>query len=87
MSANALVQTRIDIAVKEEAAKVLASMGLTVSDAVRLLLTRIATEKQLPLTPLVPNAQTVAAIKDSRRGKLANADTVDGFLKAMHADD
>ena len=87
MSANALVQTRIDQAVKEEAAHVLAAMGLTVSDAVRLLLTRIATEKQLPFAPLVPNAETIAAIKESRRGKLAKANSVGDFLQAMHADD
>ncbi len=67
LSANALVQTRIDLAVKEEAAHVLAAMGLTVSDAVRMLLTRIAIEKQLPFAPLVPNAETIAAIKESRQ--------------------
>ena len=48
MAANALVQTRIDGTVKEEAATVLAAMGLTVSDAVRLMLTRVAREKALP---------------------------------------
>ena len=87
ISANALVQTRIDLAVKEEAAHVLAAMGLTVSDAVRLLLTRIAIEKQLPFAPLVPNAEIIAAIKESRQGKLAKANDVKGFLKAMHAND
>ncbi len=87
MSANALVQTRIDITVKEEAAHVLAAMGLTVSDAVRLLLTRIATEKQLPFAPMVPNAATIAAIKESRLGKVSKADTIDSFVKTMHAND
>lgn len=87
MSANALVQTRIDLAVKEEAAHVLAAMGLTVSDAVRLMLTRIAIEKKLPFVPLVPNARTIAAIKESRSGKLAKAKNMDEFLQAMHADD
>ena len=51
MAANQLVQARIDGAVKEEAAAVLAAMGLTVSDAVRLLLTKIAQEKALPFEP------------------------------------
>ena len=87
MSVNALVQTRIDIAVKEEAAHVLAAMGLTVSDAVRLLLTRIATEKQLHFAPMVPNAATIAAIKESRLGKVSKADNMDGFVRAMHAND
>jgi len=48
MSANALVQARIDLTVKERAAAVLESMGLTVSDAVRILLTRTANEGALP---------------------------------------
>ena len=48
MAANQLVQTRIDGAIKEEAAAVLAAMGLTVSDAVRLLLTKVAQYKALP---------------------------------------
>ena len=48
MAANALVQTRIDSAVKERAAAVLDQLGLTVSDAVRILLTRIANEGALP---------------------------------------
>jgi DNA-damage-inducible protein J len=50
MSANALIQTRIDPDVKERAAAVLEEQGLTVSDAVRILLTRTANEGVLPLT-------------------------------------
>ncbi len=49
MASNALVQTRIDAAVKERATVVLESMGLTVSDAVRILLTRTANEGAIPL--------------------------------------
>ena len=69
MAANQLVQARIDGAVKEEAAVVLAAMGLTVSDAVRLLLTKVAQEKALPFAPLVPNAVTIEAMKEARRGR------------------
>jgi len=50
MSTNALVQTRIDPAIKERAAVVLEELGLTVSDAVRILLTRTAKEGALPFT-------------------------------------
>jgi DNA-damage-inducible protein J len=50
MSTNALVQTRIDPAIKERASAVLEEMGLTVSDAVRILLTRTANEGALPFT-------------------------------------
>ncbi len=70
MSANAIVRARIDEHIKEEAAAVLASMGLTVSDAFRLLLTRVAREKALPFEPLVPNATTIAAMREARRGGL-----------------
>lgn len=49
MVANALVQTRIDAEVRDRASAVLASMGLTVSDVVRMLLTRTANEGALPL--------------------------------------
>ncbi len=87
MAANALVQARIDGAVKEEAAAVLASMGLTVSDAVRLLLTRVAKEHALPFDPLVPNAETVEAMKEARRGKLTSFENVDELWADLNADD
>ncbi len=67
---NTTVRARIDEHVKEEAAAVLASIGLTVSDAFRLMMVRIAKEKALPFEPLVPNAETVAAMKEARRGGL-----------------
>jgi DNA-damage-inducible protein J len=67
MAANQLVQTRIDGAIKEEAAAVLAAMGLTVSDAVRLLLTKVPRTRPLPFEPLIPNATTIEAMKEARR--------------------
>jgi DNA-damage-inducible protein J len=70
MAANALVQTRINGAVKDEASAVLATMGLTVSDAVRLMLTRVAHDKALPFEPLRPNAETIAAMQEARADKL-----------------
>ncbi len=66
MPSGQLVQARVDKEVKEEAAAVLAAMELTVSDAVRLLLIRVAREKALPFAPLVPNAATIAAMKEAR---------------------
>jgi DNA-damage-inducible protein J len=66
--ANTVVRARIDEHVKEEASAVLASIGLTVSDAFRLMMVRIAREKALPFEPLVPTAETVEAIKEARRG-------------------
>lgn len=87
MAANALVQTRIDGTVKEEAAVVLAAMGLTVSDAVRLMLTRVAREKALPFEPLVPNATTIAAMKKARQGGLPRFDSVTALMDELNADD
>ena len=87
MAANQLVQARINPAVKEEAAAVLAAMGLTVSDAVRLLLTKVAHEKALPFAPLVPNAATIEAMKEARRGGLPRFASVEDLLDDLHADD
>ena len=87
MPANQLVQARIDGAVKEEATAVLAAMGLTVSDAVRLLLTRVAREKALPFAPLVPNAVTIEAMKEARQGNLQQFAGVEDLLDDLHADD
>ena len=87
MPANSVVRARIDEQVKEEATVVLAAMGLTVSDAFRILLTRIAHEKALPFEPLVPNKKTIAAIKEARRGKLASFKTVDELMADLSAKD
>ena len=87
MAANALVQTRIDAAIKEEAAAVLAAMGLTVSEVVRLLLTKIAHDKALPFEPLIPNKTTIAAMREARAGKLPGVDGVNALMAALHADD
>lgn len=87
MAANQLVQTRIDGAIKAEAATVLAAMGLTVSDAVRLLLTRVAHEHALPFDPLIPNAETIAAMREARAGQLPRATSIDALKQALHEAD
>jgi DNA-damage-inducible protein J len=66
MVANAFVRARIDEKLKDEAAAVLADMGLTVSDVVRMTLTRVARDKALPFELRVPNAETQAAMIESR---------------------
>jgi DNA-damage-inducible protein J len=87
MAANQIVQARIDATVKEEAAAVLATIGLTVSDAVRLLLTRVAHDKALPFEPLVPNAETVAAMQEARKGGLPRFNSVEALMADLHEDD
>jgi len=86
MAANQLVQTRIDGAIKEEAAAVLAAMGLTVSDAVRVLLTRVAKDKALPFEPLIPNETTIQAMKDARAGKVTKAANLEALFNDLNAD-
>lgn len=87
MAANALVQARIDQEVKDEAATVLATMGLTVSDAVRLLLIKVAREKALPFEPFVPNETTIAAMREARAGKLPRFRSVQDLMAYLDADD
>jgi DNA-damage-inducible protein J len=86
MAANALVQTRVDGTVKKEAAAVLEGIGLTVSDAVRLLLTRVARDKALPFELLTPNAATVRAMKAARAGKVEKT-TLEGLQAVLNARD
>ena len=84
---NAVIRARIDEHVKDEAAAVLASIGLTVSDAFRLMMVRIAKDKALPFEPLVPNAETIEAMKAARRGELVTAGSPDNLLKSLNAGD
>ena len=87
MPTNSVVRARIDARVKEEAEAVLASIGLTVSDAFRMMMIRIAKEKSLPFEPLVPNEETIKAMKAARRGKLITAGAPDCLLKKLNAED
>jgi DNA-damage-inducible protein J len=86
MTENSVVRARIDEGTKREAAAVLATMGLSLSDAFRLLLKRVAAEKALPFEPLVPNAETVAAMKAARRGDLVTAGKPEKLLAHLNAD-
>jgi len=69
MAATAYVRARIDEKLKEEATAVLADMGLTVSDVVRIVLTRVAKEKALPFEMRVPNKLTAETLAKSERGE------------------
>jgi DNA-damage-inducible protein J len=84
---NTVVRARIDERVKEEASAVLATIGLTVSDAFRLMMMRIAKDKALPFEPLVPNAETIEAMKAARRRELVTVEAPDQLLASLDADD
>ena len=87
MAENAVVRARIDEHIKEEASVVVAAMGLTVSDAFRIMLTRIAREKSLPFEPLLPNETTIAAMREARVGNVKSFDGVDALMADLHAED
>jgi DNA-damage-inducible protein J len=82
-----MVHVRIEKKIKQRAAKALASMGLSVSDAVRVLLTRIAAEKTLPFEVKAPNATTAAAMREARKGGLPSFRNVDELMTDLHAED
>ena len=84
---NTVVRARIDEKTKEEAAAVLDAIGLTVSDAFRLMMVRIAAEKRLPFEPLVPNDETIEAMRAARRGDLIAVGSVDELMADLNADD
>ncbi|HEY6455466.1 MAG TPA: type II toxin-antitoxin system RelB/DinJ family antitoxin [Steroidobacteraceae bacterium] len=87
MAANSVVRARIDERTKNEAVAVLAAMGLTVSDAFRLLMVRVAKEKALPFEPLSPNAKTIRAMKEARRAKLKGFARVEDLMADLNAKD
>ena len=82
-----LVQARVDGEIKAQAAAVLADVGLTVSDAVRILLTKVAREKMMPLELLTPNATTLAAMEEAKEGDLPRVHTVEELFEKLNADD
>jgi DNA-damage-inducible protein J len=81
--ATAMVHVRVDEKVKEDAAKTLAAMGMSVSDAVRLLLVRVAAEKALPFELRVPNATTVKAMRAADRGEGRRFKTASALFKDL----
>ena len=87
MPADTVVRARIDLATKERATKALDAMGLSVSDASRLLMVRIADEQRLPFAVRVPNAATQAAIAELEAGKGERFGDVDALMADLLADD
>ena len=82
MAATTMVHVRIDESVKAQATETLASMGLTISDAIRVFLTRVVADRELPFAITAPNAASRAAIAEadksikSRRARFATADAL-----------
>lgn len=87
MAATTMVHVRVDEKIKEQAAETLGAMGLSISDAVRVFLTRVAAEKRLPFALRVPNAETRAAMAEAdeiaraHRARFHNADELFEILE------
>ena len=87
MATTAMIHVRVDETVKAQATATLAAMGLSVSDAVRMLLVRVATEQALPFDVRVPNTVTTAAIQELETGRVPHFASVDDLLADLNADD
>jgi DNA-damage-inducible protein J len=86
MANTQLVQARVNGEVKAQATAALADMGLTVYDAVRILLTKIAREKTMPRELFTPNETTIAAMEDARMGRVETV-TLEEIQAALRAND
>lgn len=85
MAQDSVVRARIDEKTKAKAAKVFAECGLTISDAIRIMLTRTAKEKAIPFSVHIPNATTRRAIKELDQGKGVRAKDIEELLKILNA--
>lgn len=86
-AADTYVRARIDTDTKERAARALDAMGLSISDAIRLLMLRIADEQRLPFDVKAPNATTRQALAELEAGKGEKFASVDDLMADLHADD
>jgi DNA-damage-inducible protein J len=87
MATDTVVRARIDVDVKTQATEILDKMGLSVSDAIRMLMIRIAREKALPFVVRIPNAETAAARADLEAGKGKKFNSVSDLMAELNEDD
>jgi len=85
MASVEMVRARIEPDVKREATAALAAMGLTVSDAIRMLLVRVASDKALPFDVRTPNATTRAALDAAEQGEVTKVDGFDALLSDLNS--
>ena len=86
-TADTYVRARIDTATKERAADALEAMGLSISDAIRLLMLRIADERRLPFEVKAPSATSLQALAEVKAGEVNQFATVDELMADIRADD
>ena len=87
MNAHMSISVEVDRELEEKASAILARDGLTVADAVRLLLDQTVSADALPLKVFRPNAETIAAMREAERGEGKTFDTVEALMADLNADD
>jgi len=87
MPAADVVRARIDPGLKKEATAVLSKMGLSVSDAIRMMLVRVAAEHALPFDVRTPNKETEAALLAARTGEIARFESVSALMADLNGDE
>lgn len=85
-TADTYVRARIDTDTKERAADALAAMGLSISDAIRLLMLRVADERRLPFDVKAPGKSSRKALAEIAAGKMKTFATVDDLMADLNAD-
>jgi DNA-damage-inducible protein J len=86
MSRSSMLHVRVDEEIKTQASEALSAMGLSVSDAVRILLKRVVNDQAFPLELKVPNAQTRAAMEEARamaKTRTARFDSADALIDGL----
>ena len=87
IAADTYVRARIDTGTKDRASEALQAMGLSISDAIRLLMLRVADERRLPFAVKAPNATTRKAMKELDAGKGKKFSKIDALMADLNADD
>ena len=86
MRADSVVRARLDRDTKDRAAEALREMGLSVSEAIRLLLRRVAEEKRLPFAVQVPNASTIRAMNELNEGRGQRFENVEELFQDLETE-
>jgi DNA-damage-inducible protein J len=84
---TAMIHVRIDQNLKTKASKTFDAMGMSLSEAVRVFLTRVATDQAFPFELRIPNAETIAAMEAGDRGEVVEFRSIDQLMDDLHADD
>ena len=83
MATTTMIHVRLDDSLKKDASTALEAMGLSLSDAIRVFLTRVAADQKFPFALQVPNAETRKAMEEARASTKARFDNQQGLLDAL----